>query len=99
MPVHRPGDREHAGRDRHHEQLRIEPELPDDDVLDHVIPDLLVGTLEDAEHVGPADDPAQPAGVVDHRQALDPAGLHAPRGLDHSSPLQSTARVGPALEL
>jgi hypothetical protein len=44
--------------------------------LDHVIPDLRIGALEDAEHVRPADDPPELAVMVHHRQSLGPVRLH-----------------------
>jgi hypothetical protein len=47
------------------------------DQLGHdLLANLGVGTVEDSQDVGPADDPDQPASLVDHGEALDLAVVH-----------------------
>jgi hypothetical protein len=54
---------------------RVKLELPGDDADDHLVAYLRVGALEDAEHIGAADDPGQPPVLIHDRQPLDLAGL------------------------
>jgi hypothetical protein len=53
-----------------------------------------VRAVEYGQHVGPADDPDQPPGLVDHGEPLDLAVVHEPRGVLHR--LVGTDRHGRA---
>jgi hypothetical protein len=56
-----PGNGDDAGPDRHVECVRVQDKFPGNDLLDHLVTDLIVGPVEDAQHVHPAHDPGQPA--------------------------------------
>src|SRR5271155_6189268 len=74
-------DRDDALGDRHHEQGRVDQELAQNDVVDDLGADLLVGAVEDGQQVGAADDTHQVAARVDHGKPLDLQVVHQPGGL------------------
>src|SRR6266545_2593950 len=82
------GDREQAaalqGADQRHHALvdpyldlvRGRPQDPAYHFVDDLVADRRVGTQVHLEQVAPGDDADQPAGLGDHRQSLDPLGVH-----------------------
>ena len=72
--LHLAGDR-HDGRFHGHiERVRVEREVPGDDFPDHLVADLAVSPVEDAQHVHPAHDPA--SRCRPRPAAASPGGLH-----------------------
>src|ERR1700678_2275993 len=60
-----------AGLDGHRELARGRPELATDHVVGDLLADLLIGALEPRQHVGPADDPGEPAVGAGDGEPLD----------------------------
>src|SRR5580658_10348103 len=69
-----------ASLDRHRELARGGPELLTDHVVGDLLADLLIRAVEDRQHVGPADDPGEPAAGVGDGEPLDLEGIHQPGG-------------------
>src|SRR6516225_11525841 len=67
--------------DGHGEQGRVNQEVTQDDVVDDLRVDFLVGAIEYGQQVGPADDADQVAARVDHGERLDLEGVHQPGGV------------------
>src|SRR6185369_9663199 len=65
-----------AGLDRHRELTRVFSEPAHDDVAGDLLADVIVRTVVDGEHVGPADQPDQAAVRVDHGHPLDLQEVH-----------------------
>ena len=64
----------------HREPGRVGEEPVRDHVLSDLPADLLVAALEDAQHVGPADDAGQPPVAVDDGKPLEPVLAHQAGG-------------------